>query len=459
MNGCLDERASQPETGKRGFINSVCSREPAMKDHRTPAILSRSFGVLTGLLLCAGIFLVPSGSFAGPTNPTVRVTLRICVTEGGNPIDLKPTLFNSPSRVKERDGDCYTTGWINLDPSLMYFVAATKPDLSGFAYESVIVTAADAGKTILIDLPVQSRDKTPTTIFDICLSSNNEQLTLTDVKSRDGNPIVVSNATNSRCRKITTASSSDVKLDLIAAVPLASAGVGRWAVLGVAVLLILSASGLVLTVWVFNGLRDLTSTTATTQQIEQIAGQLTGLETIVRELSVSPTPPLHVAAEQTPNARAHGDGSGASSTDSGATSPSIQAEEEKLSPAAFSFQFEVQGSNAQQDAIAVAREQYQRFARGEVVPHFYLMPSGASAANNMVEDLVVELHERSNGTYVGFRTGAADDEAWIFPMPGLHFTTEAFKPVFPDLTAESYASGSFDPRLLVRKAEGRWIPT
>ena len=115
--------------------------------------------------------------------------------------------------------------------------------------------------------------------------------------------------------------------------------------------------------------------------------------------------------------------------------------------------------SARNDARALAQEQYQRFARGESVPHFYLMPSGASAANNMVEDLIVDLHERSNGTYVGFRSSAAEDEAWIFPMPGIHFTAEAFKTVFPDLTAESYENGSFAPRLVVRKAQGRWIPT
>jgi len=440
------------------FITSVCSREPAMKDQRTRAILSRVSGVLAGFFLFAGIFLFPASSFAVPPDRTVKVTLRICVTEQGTPIDLRPTLSNSPSKVKQRDGDCYTTGPINLDPGLMYFVAATKTDLSGFAYKPVIVTPADAGKTIPIDLRVHARDETPNNVFEICLSSNNEQVSLADVKARDGNPIVVS-GTNSRCRQITAASSSDVKLDLVATVTPAGAGSGgRWVGWGVALLLFLSAGGLVLTVSVLSGLRDLTSTTATNKHIEEITGQLAGLEKILRDLKIPPSPP-HVAGEQTPGLPQQGDVSAVPLANESRDASSLTQPEEKPPHAAVSSQLEPQGSYARQDAIVLAREQYQRFARGESVPHFYLMPSGASAASNMVEDLVVELHERSNGTYVGFRTGAAEDEAWIFPMPGIHFTTEAFKPVFPDLTAERYENGSFDPRSVIRKAEGRWIPT
>jgi len=147
------------------FITSVCSHEPAMKDQRTRAIQSRVSGALAGFFLFAGIFLFPASSLAVPPDRTVKVTLRICVTEQGTPIDLRPTLFNSPSKVKQRDGDCYTTGPINLDPGLMYFVAATKTDLSGFAYKPVIVTPADAGKTIPIDLRVHARDETPNNVF------------------------------------------------------------------------------------------------------------------------------------------------------------------------------------------------------------------------------------------------------------------------------------------------------
>jgi hypothetical protein len=99
---------------------------------------------------------------------------------------------------------------------------------------------------------------------------------------------------------------------------------------------------------------------------------------------------------------------------------------------------------------------YRHFAQGHNVEHFYLMPSGSSSASNMVEDAKVELLEQSKGAYVAFRSGSNHAEAWVFPMPEIHFTPETFKAVFPKLTAQDYETGNIEPLRAVSPKPKLW---
>jgi hypothetical protein len=74
----------------------------------------------------------------------------------------------------------------------------------------------------------------------------------------------------------------------------------------------------------------------------------------------------------------------------------------------------------------------------------------------MVEDEKIKLREQDHGTYIAFSSSSNAAEAWVFPLPGYHFTSETFSAVFPDLKAQEYESGNFEPKRAISTEPKLW---
>jgi hypothetical protein len=323
-------------------------------------------------------------------------------------------------------------------------VAAVKPDNTAFAIEPVMISPDPARNDQPVTLTLRGSKTAPETAIDVCL------------KSEDGAAVPLSNSEPARqqikikqldqpgCIQAIAGAASQYKLNLLAKTnhPETELHPTFTMVNGAALLILgLALASVVLgsiSVFKFRALRRETATTdsvkALAKTVSEVLGKTGELHKLigmvpaqVKELlPVIPGPPAATEPNQLPKPP---------------TKPN-----QPSGPRGHDVH------NLREDA----KRKYSELRQGASIEHFFLMPSGASSASDMVHDARLELREQSHGTYIAFRSGADDTQAWVFPKPGVYFTPEMFNAVFPALTAAEYERGSIEPRLAVEQAPLVW---
>lgn len=403
-----------------------------------------SIGVLTLVLWCGYL----QSAFA---EPTINATIKVCVVDGqGKAVDVKPTLFNSRAKLEEKEDQCYKAVGVNLDSKLVYFVAAASEDHSTFGFAPLIVRAEDEGKEIRISLKLESHKGPDKTTIEICLNSESgTPLLIKNSKQVSDSDIL--KAENNHCSRLSVASGKDHKLPLTVGDVKDNTG---W-LLNTA-LLFLAVASCALSGLVFLRLRQLPSNTATEETVGSLSTRFENLATETKEIGNRIPQICSFTRQQTPSDEKQGR---PSEKEMGAEGTKVDAHKQRplVPPIAEASQTASATTvNRQDRGRSVAKQQYRSFSQGQSVDHFFVMPTGSSSANNMVEDAGVELREQSSGTYVAFHLIENQNRAWAFPMPETHFTSESFRSLFPDLTAEQYEAGDIEPRALVLLESKLW---
>ncbi len=261
---------------------------------------------------------------------------------------------------------------------------------------------------------------------------------------------------DSGCYRVATAPADEYLLSLTAQVTRRAGGVtsAPAGLLGV-LLLLTGGAALLFVVILLKQFRDFTSTAVTQLSVVALSGRIEELfkqtqligEKVKTSSSTDSVPV--VAGKECTDAMDDGSGEREKQVSAAATKTTSMAAATEPAAAATP-------TPQQNRQLEDAKLKYSRFSSGETVEHFYLMPSGSSSASNMVEGAKVELREQSNGTYVAFRSGVNENEAWVFPMPNEYFSSETFKAVFPSLTAPDYESGNIEPKRVVYIQPKMW---
>jgi len=402
----------------------------------------------------------PAGQ--GATLKRITIPLKVCVSDDeGRRVPVQPLLFNSPSNavdvVKQRTNDgCYTSPPIKLNVGQVYFVAAMSEGRTAFSPFTVVPD--DKEKTVSLKLAKQGGGSSAD--IEICAKdAHGNPLPITEIAPSSGAAqLTKKEVADPKCYRVSSAASGEYKLSLIAQSASSSPAAFSNNALGIlgALLLFAAVAALVLTTFLFIRLRSLapplTAQQATVERIARMVDTLSAHIPVIRqrvEARLSATPPAGIQ-QTVPDQR---DGTGASDTRDSVTDPLTLNLSKHTTTSLAPPSADASRQNRNFDD---AKLKYRELSDGQTVEHFYLMPSGASMASAMVEDARIELLEQSNGTYVGFRSTVNEGEAMVFPMPNALFSPEAFKALFPALTAQDYESGNIAPRLAVNTQPGVW---
>jgi hypothetical protein len=408
--------------------------------------------VRCGLCLLAFV-LSGSAVHSVSARQPVSVTLKVCVAdESGNPVDVKLTLYNASGRIDQKKDGCYKSQKLSLDPDKFYFVAALSDKRGVVA--PLPVSLADEGKEIALPLKLGGPTPAINPAIEVCLKSeNNAPVVIKGVLPVDGASFAPENAA-AGCFRVRTVAAPEYKLTL--ATGAAAPPSGR---LRNVALLLLALGYSALTAMLLFKLRKVPTNTATQESVVGLDTKLNELlgkadqvvSTVAKLGSAAPPPSSGGAADarksKTEDLEPH------PKELTNKPPQDLPAPPDSHAPAVAAF---AEAVSEEDRSRSVAKQQYRSFSNGEGVEHFYLMPSGASNAANMIEDSWVELREQNNGTYVAFRSRSKENEGWVFPMPNTHFTSETFKALFPELTSDQYDSGNIDPKPVVLLVPKLW---
>jgi hypothetical protein len=338
----------------------------------------------------------------------------------------------------------------------MYFVAAAKEDQTAFAFAPLIVRPEDNGKEKTISLKLERHTGPDKPTFEICLSDESgAPLSIKKIKqSSDSNIPMEENKPREGCSRLSVASANEYKLALTVGGVKTNTGPQNSNRLVNAALLILAVAACALTAFVLFRLNKLSLNTATQETVG-------GLSIRVAELELGTTQILNripeVCSFKLPETTSGEGQSLLTGNDTGSGGRQGDAREQfPVSPPASEPTAPSTKVDRRDRGRGDAKQRYRSFSQGQSVEHFFVMPSGASSASGMVEDAGVELREQNSGTYVAFHSIDNQDGAWAFPMPGTHFTSDSFRSLFPDLTAEQYEIGNIEPRALVLLEPKLW---
>jgi cytoskeletal protein RodZ len=426
------------------------------------------------LWLCFGplIFSAATGKTAAPApTPTngqgagatiLTLPLKVCVNdEAGARVAVQPLLLNSSSNAadvinkKTADG-CYASSPVKLKAGQVYFVAAISEGRTAFS--PLTVSSGDKEKSVNLTLAKQGGQSSAG--IEICANDDGGNplpiagITLSDGKAQ----LTKQEPADSNCYRVLADASNEYNLSLTTQSVKPSAAISNTTLGILAALLLLPAlATLGLTVFLtirHRTLAPLTAQQATVREIVQAVKSLSEDTPAIRknvEVLVLRTPP----AQTQQNTNEQPGETGASDTHVFATDPPPPdlAEQTTTSPE----RTEPPPNTPQENRnVEDAKLKYKEFSAGQKVEHFYLMPSGSSTASGMVEGARVELLEQNKGTYVGFRSTVNEGEAMIFPMPKVHFNSETFKALFPNLKQTEYESGMIEPRRAVNTQPKVW---
>lgn len=410
--------------------------------------------------LCCGLCLFTAAARASGTRQTeqqITLQLKVCVYDAaGRRINAQPTLFNSPAKIEEQTSDgCFTNPSIPLKPNQFYFLAAVSG--SRAASKGFMVAPGDKEKSVELRLPKEGGDNLAQ--IEVCVNDESgNAMQVTGVKPAGaGDALTPAPAAHPNCYRVSSAASAEYMLALTTrgaqAPPPFSPTVLR--IVG-ASLIIVTIVGFALAAYLLLRLHWLAPLSARQETLEKVERALSFLSARVPAIGtqVDAVHALVVALPERTSQQTKGrtDGAGLTGTQSAASdkTPPSQVKPEAITPPTPP---EEPRPNLNTEE---ARRKYKDFSGGQTVEHFYLMPSGSSAASGMVEDARVELLEQSRGTYVGFRSATREREAMVFPMPNVHFSPETFKALFPHLTPQDYASGNIEPRVAVNTQGKVW---
>lgn len=426
----------------------------------------RLFKLCLGLVILAA---VTSHSLSLASTPakdrgdgakTVTLPLKVCVlNDARKHVAVQPLLLNSTINAsdviqQETSDGCYKSNPLKLKVGQIYFAAAMFE--GSVALSQFTVSPGDKEKSV--DLTLVKSGSQGNADIEICASdASGHPLPITNVAALDNLTQLKEQTPNdSNCYRVSAAASNKYQLSLTtqsARGILPNTALGLF---GAEIILTLGALALIV-FFVMKFRRLLPPLTAQEATVTKINQAVQGLSVDMRVIKqkVDELIPL-VPPRTQESASDQLDAVGVNETHLPAsnTDASRPAESEQPSPATA-----VRPSSNSQPQLNFddAKSKYQDLSLGRTVEHFYLMPSGASAASSMVEDAGVELHEQSNGTYVGFRSSVNEHEAMIFPMPNVHFNSETFKALFPELTKPEYESGKIKPRLAVNTQPKVWM--
>jgi hypothetical protein len=422
--------------------------------------------------LCLGLFvlaaageraaLVASAQSPGPSPAAQKVTLpvTVCVYDDaadGRRVAAPPTLFNSPSAIKQPTHDgCYTNPAVTLNQGQVYFVAVVSD--GRIAYKDFKVEPNEKDKTVGLRLAKNGGEQ----VAQIELCAKDEggaALPVMEVKpALEGGVLKRVETVDPNCYRVASAISAEYKLSLTAKGAQGPPPVSPTELRLVGSLLaLITLVGLSLAAYLLLRLHWLTPLSARQETIEKldkavgVLSELTPaigmkvdtLHNLVAALPEKMRPPAEV--------RPDGTGSAGAPAVTPATSPRHRTIHEETTPQQPSAE-----TPRQRIISEDARRKYKDLSGGLTVEHFYLMSSGSSTASGMVEDTKIELVEQSKGTYVGFHSAVKEGEAMVFPTPHVHFTQETFKALFPDLTEQDYVSGNIEPRVAVNTQGRVW---
>jgi hypothetical protein len=418
-----------------------------------------SWGLLACTCFCVLSFVLCCGDLpSAVAEGSIKTTIKVCaVDEEGKAVDIQPTLFNSPAKLNLKDGNCYKAVGVQLDSKQMYFVAAANQDRTSFAFAPLIVQPEDDGqeKVILLKLERNTGPVTPT--IEICLSDENgAPLSIKEIKHPSDSKIVKDeNKPLEDCSRLSVALANEYKFALTVGGVKTNPDQQNSNRLVNAALLFLAVASCVLTAFVLIRLNQLPLNIATQETVGSLSNTVAEVKQETEQILDSIPQVCSFKQPETPSAEGQsvptGNETGAGARqDAHEQSPVSQPAPEPPATAPSTI------VDRQDRSRGDAKQRYRSFSQGQSVEHFFVMPSGASSASGMVEDVGVELREQNSGAYVAFHSIENQDGAWAFPMPGTHFTSESFRSLFPDLTAEQYEIGDIEPRALVLLEPKLW---
>jgi hypothetical protein len=410
----------------------------------------------------------PASPTPTPTNgqgagaPTVILPLKVCVADdAGVRVVVQPLLFNSTLNAvdvikKKTEDGCYASPPIKLKAGQVYFVAAISD--GRIAFSPLTVSPEDKEKPI--NLTLAKRVDQSSAGIEICANDDGGNplpiaaITLSDRKAQ----LTKQEPIDPKCYRVLANASNEYKLSLTTQSVKPSAAISN-TTLGILAALLLLPALATLGLTIFLTIRHRTLAPLTAQQatvreiaqaIESLSEDTPAIKKNVEELILR-TPPAQTQQSGTDQPGV----TGASDTQVPTTDPPVSnPAEQTTTPPEMT---EPPPNTPQQKRnVDDAKLKYREFSDGQEVEHFYLMPSGSSTASGMVEDVMVELREQTNGTYVGFRSTVSEGEAMIFPMPKVHFNSETFKALFPKLKQQEYESGTIEPRRAVNTQPKVW---
>jgi hypothetical protein len=418
------------------------------------------------LIFCLLVFLMTTTLCGLGQAQSIKTTLHVCVNDESNkPVteNLNLTLLNSPSKINDKaDKDkCFTSDLIKLDLTKTYFVMAEKDEL--IAYSMFRVKKENDNQIVPLTLQLQKPGKgvMAKPSMEICAQDENKNpLPVTDLSPSDtsGNFTREAN-TKAGCTRIKLGNDNEYQLTLMTQGKHDGGSSGfqpiyGWLFLWLAALLLLTG-GLFFKVNGIARLQAISSkndaTSPILQQLHLLSQDIDNIKAAVVEEQQehSQPPPTQVpAATPKPAPPEPGSITPAASRSTTAGEDSASARQPPSTPAP-----EVSLLNR---SLAEARQKYRDFRAGMEVDHFYLMPLGFSSASQTVEVAKVILREQEHGTYIAFCLAGNESEAWVFPMPGYHFTSEAFSALFTNLTEQEYQSGEFEPRRAISTEPKLW---
>ncbi|HEV7903350.1 MAG TPA: hypothetical protein VGO96_05865 [Pyrinomonadaceae bacterium] len=429
---------------------------------------SRLPGLCFGLLLLLLAGARPGNAFAQGQNqtsanpPNLQVELKVCVAnEKGEAVNVQPLLLNSANKrdvIKINEGKgCFASPSIKLTQGQIYFLAAISEDRSQTAFKQFTVPLDE--KETPLKLTLTKQDARSNTLIEICAKDEQGNLLpVTGVEAQGGGGLLTKEEVQgSLCYRGSANASNEYRLSLTAKSGAVAGGFSQKTVwlLGVPLAMIALAT-LALTSLLFYRFKQLEPKQAGEESMPGRHGQAgeSAGDTLDNEDGVearqTPTPPPPSQSNQQSDDQ-----------------PGAPDEPEAQESATVADEHHTAGQPTDSPSNATTRSQhlhhvedikakYLRFSRGDEIEHFYLTPSGASSASEMVEDAKVELLEQNKGSYVAFRSGDNEAEAWVFPMPKMHFTAETFRAVFPHLTETEYEAGNIEPKRAVSPQPKSW---
>lgn len=404
------------------------------------------------LVVC---FFAAFGGISACAQSPVKTTIKVCVAdENGPALDVKLTLVNAPGKIYRPDGSCYKTDELPLNPGQVYFILAAAAEQK-FAFTPLVVQPEHNKKEIPISLQLQRHNASPTTSIEICLKDKSDlPIPIKDISLSGGNNPKSESSSGQDCSRLIVPQAGEYKLrvhgdPVVSTLTAGGFGAGHYFLL---LLAIISLAVLGVVVFRVNQLRR---DTARQKSLDPIGTDLRNLLQNTSQLEQSITA-WRKEGSSTSTEKRDSDSSKFFFKDELDLDELIAEKITSLSNPPVATVATVPETHLTSSGRTYARQQYSSFSRGECVDHFFLMPSGASSAADMIEGAKIALREQKQGTYVAFRSIDNENEAWVFPQPHRDFTPETFNALFPHLTAQQYESGDIDPKTAIITEPKLW---
>ncbi len=389
----------------------------------------------------------------------VNTTIRVCVTDENEKVTDKLflTLFNTSARIditKPDNGNCFLSTSAQFDLAKSYFVAAVKDDKSAFSDFKLKKEDDRQSHTINLVLtrPIKNTEVGP--IIRICAEDKNKNVVALEGISLSGNDNLRPDfEKNTGCVRAQLTTANEYQLQLVAS------GEPRTAnffdeVLGAPVPLVLVIISLFLSLGIFlslqrvkkqqKGLAEPRSIKDISANVDSILSDIIYIRKKIDKFKKVDSPSTDAAKPPSinePESSVQTNLPPVTTPDQIVQRPPIQIETPR---------------SALERDVAEAKQKYQDFNGGLEIEHLSLMPIGASHASEMVAESRAKLREQDGGSYIAFCSGDGGAEAWIFPLPGLAFSPDAFSAVFPNLTEQDYQSANIEPKKAINQGPKLW---